>query len=632
MTMITDHDIYLFKQGRHYQLYDKFGAHSATVNGVPGIMFSVWAPNAQKVSVIGECNDWDYGASPLTVRDDGSGVWEGFVPEACKGQEYKFHINTKNGQGIDKCDPFALRCEQPPRTAARIWDLDYTWSDREWMGLRKDKNKLTAPMSIYEVHFGSWRRNPDKPRTYLTYREMAPLLSAYVKDMGFTHIEIMPIMEHPFYGSWGYQTVGYFAPTSRYGTPQDFMYFIDHMHQNGIGVILDWVPSHFPTDDHGLHQFDGTALFEHQDPRKGFHPDWNSSIFNYGRYEIQAFLISSALFWLDKYHADGLRVDAVASMIHLDYSRKPGEWIPNIYGGNENLEALDFLRRLNTAIYANFPDVQSMAEESTSWPMVSRPVYLGGLGFGLKWNMGWMNDTLDYMSREPIHRKYHHNQLTFSIWYAYSENFLLPLSHDEVVHQKGSLIRKMPGDYWQKMANLRLLYGYMMGQPGKKLLFMGCELGQWEEWNHEKSLDWNLLDFPAHQGIQSWVRDLNHMYTREPSMYAGDYDPQGFAWEDCHDSDQSVLTFFRKYNDETILIACNFTPVPRYGYLVGVPCEGVWKEILNSDATMYGGSGVGNQGCVHSEPISWHGLPFRASLTLPPLGVVFFKPAPSVQG
>ena len=629
--MITDHDIYLFKQGRHYRLYDKFGAHSTTVKGVPGIMFSVWAPNAQQVSVIGEFNGWNYGASPLALRDDGSGVWVGFVPEACKGQEYKFHINTKNGQGVDKCDPFALRCEQPPRTAARIWDLTYSWNDQEWMGSRKDKNSLTGPMSIYEVHLGSWRRNPDEPRKYLNYRDMAPLLSAYVKDMGFTHIEIMPVMEHPFYGSWGYQTVGYFAPTSRYGTPQDFMYFIDHMHQNGIGIILDWVPSHFPTDEHGLYRFDGTSLFEHEDARKGFHPDWNSSIFNYGRYEIQAFLISSALFWLDKYHIDGLRVDAVASMIHLDYSRKQGEWIPNIYGGNENLEALDFLRRLNTAIYENYPDVQSMAEESTSWPMVSRPVYLGGLGFGLKWNMGWMNDTLDYMSREPIHRKYHHNQLTFSIWYAYSENFLLPLSHDEVVHQKGSLIRKMPGDYWQKMANLRLLYGYMIGQPGKKLLFMGCELGQWEEWNHEKSLDWNLLDFPAHQGIQHWVRDLNHMYSREPALYAGDYDQQGFAWEDCNDSDQSVLTFFRKYNDEIVLIACNFTPIPRSGYLVGLPREGAWKEILNSDAAMYGGSGIGNQGCVHSEPVNWHDLPFRTALTLPPLGVVFFKPAPSGQ-
>ena len=626
--MITDHDIYLFKQGRHYRLYDKLGAHQTTVRGIRGTIFAVWAPNAETVSVIGTFNGWKYGASPLSRREDESGIWEGFVPGACKGQEYKFHLTSGNMTwSADKGDPFALLWERPPRTASRIWDLDYTWNDQQWMTGRKERNSLGRPQSIYEVHLGSWRRDPDAPEKYLNYREMAHLLAAYVVDMGFTHIELLPIMEHPFYGSWGYQTVGYFAPTSRYGTPQDFMYFMDHMHQNGIGVILDWVPSHFPSDGYGLAQFDGTFLYEHKDARKGYHPDWHSSIFNYGRYEIQAFLISSALFWLETYHIDGLRVDAVASMIYLDYSRKPGEWIPNKYGGNENLEALDCLRKLNAVIYENYPDVQTIAEESTSWPMVSKPLYLGGLGFGMKWNMGWMNDTLDYMSQEPIHRKYRHNQLTFSIWYAYSENFMLPISHDEVVHLKKSLLDKMPGDYWQKMANLRLLFGYMMGHPGKKLLFMGCELGEWNEWNHEKSLDWNLLDFPAHQGIQAWVRDLNRMYVREPALFANDYDQTGFAWEDCHDSDQSVLTFFRKSGDEVILVACNFTPVPRYSYLVGLPREGGWDEILNSDAHTYGGSGVGNEGRVQAEPVRWHDLPYRAALTLPPLGVVFFKPS-----
>ncbi|HXG31138.1 MAG TPA: 1,4-alpha-glucan branching protein GlgB, partial [Thermodesulfobacteriota bacterium] len=502
-SLITDHDVYLFKEGSHFRLYNKLGSHTMTVDGMRGTYFAVWAPNAERVSVIGDFNDWESESHPLSVRWDGSGIWEGFIPGIEKGTLYKYHIVSRyNDYRVDKGDPFAFYWETPPKTASIVWDLHYEWSDGDWMRRRHEYNSLKAPFSIYEVHLGSWRRVPEEGNRFLTYREMAHHLADYVKDMGFTHVEFLPVMEHPFYGSWGYQIVGYFAPTSRYGTPQDFMYLVDYLHQNGIGVILDWVPSHFPSDEHGLVYFDGTCLYEHLDRRRGFHPEWNSYIFNHGRNEVRAFLISNALFWLDKYHVDGLRVDAVASMLYLDYARKEGEWIPNVYGGRENLEAVSFIKRFNEAVYGEFPDVQTIAEESTAWPMVSRPVYIGGLGFGMKWNMGWMHDTLKYFSTDPIYRKYNHNHLTFSIWYAFSENFVLPLSHDEVVYGKGSLIGKMPGDEWQRNANLRALLGYMYGHPGKKLLFMGGEFGQWREWVHEESLEWHVLEYGFHRGVQ----------------------------------------------------------------------------------------------------------------------------------
>jgi 1,4-alpha-glucan branching enzyme len=508
-----------------------------------------------------------------------------------------------------------------------VWDLQYDWKDQEWLATRHNNNRLHAPLSIYELHLGSWMRVPEENNRSLTYQELALRLTAYVKEMGFTHVEFLPIMEHPFYGSWGYQTLGYFAPTSRYGTPQDFMFLIDALHQQGIGVILDWVPSHFPKDDVGLGYFDGTHLYEHSDARKGIHPDWDSFIFNYGRNEVRGFLISSALFWLDQYHVDGLRVDAVASMLYLDYARKEGEWIPNEYGGKESIDAILFLRQFNEEVYKNFPHVQTMAEESTSWPMVSRPTYVGGLGFGLKWDMGWMHDSLVYMSKDPIHRQFQHNQLTFRMLYAFHENFVLPLSHDEVVHGKGSLLRKMPGDDWQKFANLRLLLGYMYAQPGKKLLFMGAEIGQWNEWYHETSLDWNLLEYPLHAGMKQWVRDLNRVYRAEPALHELDFDPAGFEWIDCNDAQQSTLVLMRKSRDdrESVLIACNFTPVPRNNFRVGVPRAGFWKELLNSDSPLYGGSGQGNLGGTYTEPTGTHGRPCSLNLTLPPLGIVFLK-------
>ncbi len=627
-SLLTDFDIHLFRQGRHSRLYEKLGAHLIEFDARRGCQFAVWAPNAESVSVIGDFNDWHPEVHRLHPRADGSGIWEGFIAEVSAGTRYKYHLRSRyHGYRVDKADPFAVRSECPPQTASIVWSLDYDWGDAEWMKRRARANALDAPWSIYEMHLGSWRRVPEDGNRFLSYRELAERLPAYLREMGYTHVEVLPVTEHPFYGSWGYQTTGYFAPTARYGTPQDFMHLVDRLHAAGIGVVLDWVPSHFPTDEHGLVYFDGTYLFEHADPKKGYHPEWGSSIFNYGRHEVRSLLVSSAMFWLDKYHVDGLRVDAVASMLYLDYARAPGEWIPNEFGGRENLAAIQFLRELNEAVYRDFPDVQTIAEESTAWPMVSRPTYLGGLGFGMKWNMGWMHDTLFYFSRDPIHRKYHHNQLTFSIWYAFNENFVLPLSHDEVAHGKGSLIAKMPGDNWQKFANLRALFGYMWTHPGKKLLFMGGEFGQWREWNHDQSLDWHLLEYPLHQGLQRYVQDLNRLLRSEPALYELDFEPAGFEWVDPNDGEQSVLSYLRKGRDpdEILLVVGNFTPVPRYNYRLGVPRAGHWREILNSDAPFYGGSGQGNLGGVDAVPLPMHGRPYSLTLTLPPLAVVVFK-------
>lgn len=627
VSMLTDEDVYLFNEGTHYRLYQKLGAHLRTVDGQEGTCFSVWAPNAEQVSVIGDFNGWNKESHALHVRGQ-SGIWEGFMPGLGRGTLYKYHINSRyNGYRVDKTDPFAVYRQVPPETASCIWDLQYEWGDQDWLANRRKNNSFASPQAIYEVHLGSWARVPEEENRPLTYREIAHKLTDYVLRMGFTHVEFLPVMEHPFSGSWGYQTTGYFAPTSRHGTPQDFMYLIDYLHQHGIGVYLDWVPSHFPTDEHGIAYFDGTHLYEHADPRKGFHPDWGSYIFNYGRNEVRSFLMSSALMWLDVYHADGLRVDAVASMLYLDYSRNEGEWIPNEYGGRENLEAINFLRRFNTDVYEAHPDVQTVAEESTAWPMVSRPTYVGGLGFGMKWDMGWMHDMLEYMSQNPIFRKYHHNTLTFRMLYAFTENFVLPLSHDEVVHGKGSLIGKMPGDEWQRFANLRLLLGCMYAQPGKKLLFMGDEFGQVKEWSHDESLEWHVLQYPSHAGLQKWVEDLNHTYRREPALYEIDSDPAGFEWIDCSDSDNSVLTFLRKARstDDVVLVACNFTPVPRANYRVGVPRGGYWHEILNSDAAQYWGGNWGNLGGVEATPMSWHGRPWSVSLTLPALSIIFLR-------
>lgn len=628
ISLFTEHDIYLFKEGRHVRLYDKLGSHLHIVDGVAGVYFAVWAPNARQVAVVGDFNGWRSDAHPLKARTDDSGIWEGFIPGVIRGARYKYHLTShhRNYQ-VEKTDPFAIHTETPPRTASVVWDLDYQWGDKTWMQERGKANALNAPMSIYETHLGSWKRVPDDGNRSLRYSEHASQLTSYVRDMGFTHVEFLPVTEHPFYGSWGYQTTSYFAPTARYGTPQEFMQLMDRLHQGGVSVILDWVPSHFPTDEHGLVYFDGTYLFEHADPKRGFHPEWKSSIFNYGRHEVRSILISSALFWVEKYHIDGLRVDAVASMLYLDYARKKGEWIPNEYGGKENIHAIQFLRDLNEAIYRDHPDTQTIAEESTSWPMVSRPIYLGGLGFGLKWNMGWMHDTLDYFSRDSIHRKYHHDQLTFSIMYAFHENFVLPFSHDEVVHGKRSLLGKMPGDDWQKFANLRLLFGYMYGHPGKKLLFMGSEFGQWKEWSHDQSLDWHLLESAPHQGVQRWMKDLNHFYRNEPALYMRDFNASGFEWADLHDWNQSIISFFRKGEnpDDLMLVVCNFTPVPHANYQVGVPRGGRWEEVLNSDATLYGGSGQGNLGGVEAAPVSAHGRDYSLALTLPPLAVLYFK-------
>jgi 1,4-alpha-glucan branching enzyme len=617
---LTDFDVHLFREGRHTRLYERLGCHLEP----GGARFALWAPNARAVSVIGDFNGWDPSAHALSPRADSSGIWERAAVDAAAGAHYKFRITTDSGEQFDKADPFAFCSQLPPETASRAWNLDYTWGDGDWMAARQRRNALAAPMSIYEVHLGSWRRrNGD----WLSYREAAQALADYVLQMGFTHVELLPLTEHPFYGSWGYQTTGYFAPTARYGTPQDLMYLVDLLHRHGIGVLLDWVPSHFPDDPHGLGRFDGTYLYEHADPRQGYHPEWHSSIFNYGRHEVRAFLLSSAHFWLSRYHFDGLRVDAVASMLYLDYGRQEGEWIPNRYGGNENLEAIEFLRVLNESVYRDFPDVQTIAEESTAWPMVSRPLYLGGLGFGLKWNMGWMHDTLAYVREDPLYRKYHQDRLTFSLLYAFSENFVLPLSHDEVVHGKGSLIGKQPGDGWQQFAGLRALYGYMWAHPGKKLLFMGCEFGQRREWTHEGELEWWVAaQFPEHAGVQRWVADLNRVYRSEPALHEIDFDAAGFEWIDCSDADNSVFAFLRKArNGEAVLAVCHFTPVARQNYRVGVPWPGFWRELLNSDATHYGGAGRGNLGGLASNPVPAHGRMHSLTLTLPPLSMMLFK-------
>jgi 1,4-alpha-glucan branching enzyme len=624
-------DLHLLTEGTHLRIFEKLGAHPTTVDNVAGCAFAVWAPNAKRVSVIGDFNGWDGRRHPMRFRHE-CGVWELFVPGVGAGTIYKYELKDRFGNLLaEKTDPFAFYAEVPPKSASIVTDpTPYAWSDGEWMRSRGHRNDRDAPVTIYEVHLGSWRRRPEEGNRYLTYREFADELVPYVKDLGFTHIELMPVHEHPFDGSWGYQPVGLFAPTSRYGTPDDFRYFIDQCHKAGLGVLIDWVAGHFPSDAHGLVYFDGTHLYEHSDPRLGKHMDWDTLIYNYGRREVMNFLLSNALYWMDEFHIDGLRVDAVASMLYLDYSRKEGEWIPNIYGGRENLEAIDFLKRMNELVYGHHEGVMTVAEESTAWPMVSRPTYLGGLGFGYKWNMGWMNDTLRYMCNDPIHRRYHHNLLTFGLLYAFTENFILPLSHDEVVHGKGSLLNKMPGDGWQQFANLRCYFAFMWTMSGKKLLFMGGEFGQGNEWNHKESLDWHLLEFPLQQGILALVRDLNGLYRGQPALYETDCVPEGFEWIDCHDSDNSIISYIRlaRDRDDFLVVVCNFTPVVRHGYRIGVPKDGPYAELLNTDAGCYAGSGTGNAGRVDAEPISTHGRPYSLNLVLPPLAALVLKPIP----
>ncbi|MBK0381032.1 1,4-alpha-glucan branching protein GlgB [Mucilaginibacter segetis] len=623
----SDFDIGLFKAGKHYKLYEKLGSHVVEHKGIVGTYFSVWAPNAQYVSVIGNFNGWNRGSHPLNYRWDASGIWEGFIPNVGVGETYKYFINSSTGEDLEKSDPFALRWELPPHTASIVADTYYEWDDKEWMAQRYKHTGLDKPYSVYEMHIGSWARGLESPDQFLTYRDLAEKLVPYIKEMGFTHVEFMPLMEHPYYPSWGYQITGFFAASSRYGTPQDLMYLIEQLHKEGIGVILDWVPSHFPGDVHGLYNFDGTHLYEHADVRKGFHPDWKSFIFNYDRNEVRAFLISNALFWLDRYHIDGLRVDAVASMLYLDYSRNEGEWEPNIYGGNENLEAISFLKEFNTTVYSNFPDVQTIAEESTSFTGVSRPVYTGGLGFGMKWMMGWMHDTIGYFQHDPIHRKYHQNQLTFSMVYAFTENFMLPFSHDEVVYGKGSMLGKMPGDDWQRFANLRLLYGFMFTHPGTKLLFMGSEFGQSAEWNFQHSLDWHLLQYDSHQGIKETVKALNKLYRSEPALYEKGFDWTGFEWIDAGNFDDSVIVYVRKGIDREndLIVVLNMTPVIHEGYRIGVTEKGLWKEIFNSDEHQYWGSGLINFEPIEAEAEAWHGREYSMNVTTPPLGVAIFK-------
>jgi 1,4-alpha-glucan branching enzyme len=626
--VLSDYDLHLFSEGTHLRAWEKFGAHVMTIGHCTGVHFAVWAPNAQRVSVIGDFNGWDGRVHPMR-RLVPSGVWELFIPDLTVGACYKYEVRTHAGHLLEKSDPYAQRFEVPPDSASIIWQGgDYRWDDTDWMNDRPSfAGWHDRPMSIYEVHLGSWRRVPEEGYRYLTYRELARDLIPYVRELGFTHIELMPVMEHPFSGSWGYQVIGFFAPTSRFGTPDDFRYFIDECHRHGLGVILDWVPGHFPKDPHGLARFDGTALYEHADPRQGEHRDWGTLIFNYGRTEVRSFLLSSALYWLQEFHIDGLRVDAVASMLYLDYSRSHGEWIPNQYGGRENLEAVDFLQRLNTVSHGRLPGSITVAEESTAWPAVSRPTYVGGLGFTFKWNMGWMHDMLQYVQQDPVHRRWHHNQITFSMLYSFTENFVLPFSHDEVVHGKRSMLDKMPGDLWQKHATLRALYGYMYGHPGKKLMFMGSEFGQWREWDHDSSLDWHLLDEELHRGLQTWVRDLNQTYRREPSLYEVDFEGPGFDWIDCHDNENSVISMLRRarHPHDFTVMAVNFTPVPRPVYRVGVPEAGWYREILNSDAELYGGSNLGNGGGIHTEPVAAHGFEHSLRLVIPPLGFVLLK-------
>lgn len=626
-SLFTDFDIHLFKTGKHFRLYEKMGSHVVTMTGKKGTYFAVWAPNARSVSVIGNFNSWTSGKHVLNPRWDESGIWEGFFTDIQKGEAYKYAIHSNTGDYLEKADPFATFAEVPPKTASIVWETNYTWKDEKWLKKRKSETGKAKPYSVYELHIGSWRRKVEEGNRSLSYGELATELVEYVKEMGFTHVEFLPVMEHPFFGSWGYQVTGYYAPSSRYGAPEDFMYLVDCLHQAGIGVILDWVPSHFPGDEHGLYKFDGTHLYEHEDPRKGFHPDWKSYIFNYGRNEVRSILISNAIYWLDRFHVDGLRVDAVASMLYLDYSRKAGEWIPNQYGGRENIEAVVFLKEFNEQVYGQFPDIFTIAEESTAWPGVSRPTYLGGLGFGQKWMMGWMHDTLHYFKNDPVHRKYHQNEITFSIMYAFTENFMLPLSHDEVVHGKGSLIGRMPGDEWRRFANLRLLFGYMYTHPGTKLLFMGGEFGQTSEWNHDRSLDWHLLQYAPHKGVQNLMKDLNALYRQEPALYKYAFEDRGFEWVDYSDQQNSVIVYQRKTDnkDDLLLIACNFTPQTLMQYRIGVPYRGQWKEIFNSDDLKYGGSGALNQGKLHTSPVKYHSRDYSIVLTLPPLGVTVIK-------
>ena len=626
-SLLSDYDVHLFREGKHFHLYKKLGSHLLKYMGTPGVYFALWAPNARQVHVIGDFNDWDKGKHPMVPRQDESGIWEVFIPEAKKGSIYKYFIQSNNGYEAEKGDPYAFLWEVPPHTASIVWDLEAEWKDNDWLNERKKKAGEATAVSVYELHMASWKRVPEDNMRSLTYREMAKELPVYLKEMGFTHVEFMPVMEHPFGGSWGYQITGYFAPSSRFGSPQDFMHLIDALHQAGIGVILDWVPSHFPSDLHGLHYFDGTFLYEHADPRKGFHPDWQSYIFNYGRNEVRSFLISNAVFWLDKFHIDGLRVDAVASMLYLDYSRKEGEWEPNEQGGRENLEAISFLKEFNETVYSEFPDIVTIAEESTAWPMVSKPTYMGGLGFGMKWMMGWMHDTLEYFKNDPIHRRHHQNTITFSTTYAFSESFMLPLSHDEVVYGKQPLINKMPGDEWNKFANLRNLYAYMYAHPGTKLLFMGAEFGQTSEWNHDSSLDWHLTDQDPHRKMQETLKALNHLYKSEPALYEKSFEPEGFEWVDINDAESSVVSFLRKGSarKDDILIVCNFTPVPRENYRIGVPAEGNWEEIFNSDDEKFGGSNIKNEGGIDTMDLPTHGKNHSVALKLPPLGVLYLK-------